>query len=140
MDKIKKLLNRETIAYLIFGVLTTAVNIAAFWILCDLCGITELVSNVIAWAVSVAFAYVTNRGIVFQSTARGSKAVLREAALFVGARVLSLGLDEAGMAVCLYVFHWHKMIAKIFMNVLVVIFNYIASKLLIFRAPDKTNH
>jgi putative flippase GtrA len=134
MDKLKKLLGRETVAYLIFGVLTTVVNIVSFALLCDLWHIPELVANVIAWAVSVAFAYVTNRGIVFRSEARGLRAILREIGLFVGARVLSLGLDEAGMAVCLYVLHWHKMAAKIFMNVLVVIFNYIASKLLIFRS------
>ena len=134
MDKLKKLLNRETVAYLIFGVLTTLVNVAAFALLCDVCRIPELISNVIAWAISVAFAYVTNRGIVFRSNARGLGPLLREIGLFVGARVLSLGLDEAGMAICLYVLHWHKMVAKIFMNILVVIFNYIASKLLIFRS------
>ncbi len=134
MDKLKKLLNRETVAYLIFGVLTTLVNIVSFALLCDLWHIPELIANVIAWAVSVAFAYVTNRGIVFHSEAKGPRAVLREIGLFIGARLLSLGLDEVGMAVCLYALHWHKMAAKIFMNVLVVIFNYIASKLLIFRS------
>ena len=134
MDKLKKLLSRETIAYLIFGVLTTLVNIVSFALLCDLLHIPELIANAIAWAVSVAFAYITNRGLVFHSKARGLRSVLREIGLFVGARVLSLGLDEGGMAVCLYALHWHKMAAKIFMNVLVVIFNYIASKLLIFRS------
>ena len=134
MDKLKKLLNRETVAYLIFGVLTTLVNIVAFALLCDVCRIPELIANVIAWALSVAFAYVTNRGIVFRSKAAGPGPLLREIGLFVGARVLSLGLDEAGMAVCLYILHWNKMAAKIFLNILVVIFNYIASKLLIFRS------
>ncbi len=134
MDKLKKMLNRETVAYLIFGVLTTLVNIAAFALLCDVCHIPELIANAIAWAVSVAFAYVTNRGIVFRSNTRGAGPLLREIGLFIGARVLSLGLDEAGMAVCLYILHWHRMAAKIFMNILVVIFNYIASKLLIFRS------
>jgi putative flippase GtrA len=137
MDKLRKLLNRETIAYLIFGVLTTLVNLVTFALLCDLFHMPELVANVIAWAVSVAFAYVTNRGIVFRSTAHGARALLREIGLFVGARVLSLVLDEVGMAVCLYLLHWHKMVAKLFMNVLVVIFNYIASKLLIFRSKKE---
>lgn len=137
LSKLQRVLTEEAIGYLVFGVLTTVVNIAAFAVLCDVLHIQELIANVIAWAISVAFAYVTNRFFVFESRASGTKAVLREAALFVGARLLSLGLDEVGMLVCLYVFKWHKMLAKVLMNVLVIIFNYFASKLFIFRAGEK---
>lgn len=137
LSRLRRVLNEEAVSYLVFGVLTTVVNIAAFWVLCDRLYITELVANVIAWAISVAFAYVTNRLFVFESRASGMAAVLRELGLFVGARLLSLGLDEVGMYVCLYVLSWNKMVAKVLMNGLVIIFNYFASKLLIFRKAEK---
>ena len=133
LEKLKRVLNEEAVGYLVFGVLTTVVNIIAFAVLCDVLHITELIANVIAWAVSVAFAYVTNRFFVFDSRANGFCAILREMGLFIAARLLSLGIDEAGMYICLYLLQWNKMTAKVLMNILVIIFNYFASKLIIFR-------
>ena len=129
LRRLEPILSEEVVGYLVFGVLTTLVNIAAFAVLSG---------RMIAWLLSVLFAYVTNRLFVFQSKARSAGALLREAGLFFAARLLSLGIDEGGMALCLYVLRWDKMLAKVLMNVIVVILNYFASKLLIFRKPSGT--
>ena len=132
-----RFVNEETVSYLVFGALTTVVNILAFWALCDALHMNEMVANVIAWVVSVLFAYVTNRLFVFESTASGARAMVREMALFFAARALSLGIDEGGMLLLRVVLQWDKMVAKVLVNVLVIIFNYFASKLLIFRSEER---
>lgn len=137
LRRLEPLLSEEVVGYLIFGVLTTLVNIAAFGLFSGRLGIAELVANGIAWVLSVLFAYVTNRWFVFESKARGGAAWLREAGLFFAARLLSLGVDEAGMALCLYALHWNKMLAKVLMNIVVIVLNYFASKWFVFRKhPD----
>lgn len=73
---------REMILYLVFGGLTTLVNIFSYFVLTDVGEIQYLVSTAIAWVLSVLFAYFTNRVWVFQSTASGTKAILREIGSF----------------------------------------------------------
>lgn len=124
---------REVIMYLIFGVLTTLVNIAVYWLLASVLGLHYMAGTVIAWIVSVAFAYVTNRVFVFKSKAHGAAAVLREIGLFVGCRLLSGVFDVVCMFVSVDLLHINDMLAKLLSNVVVVILNYIFSKLLIFR-------
>ena len=136
LRRLEPIFSEEVIGYLVFGVLTTLVNIAAFGILSSRMRIPELIANVLAWILSVLFAYFTNRLFVFQSSADRTGVLLREAGLFFAARLLSLGVDESGMALCLYVLRWDKMFAKVLMNVIVVVLNYFASKMLIFRNPS----
>lgn len=136
LRRLEAVLSEEVVSYLVFGVLTTLVNILAFAAFSGPLRISELIANVIAWILSVLFAYVTNRLFVFESKASGAGPLLREAGLFFAARLLSLGVDEAGMALCLYVLHWDKMISKVLMNIIVVILNYFASKLFIFRKAN----
>lgn len=131
LQKLHGVLNEETVSYLFFGVLTTVVNIVIHWLLSEKCGVDPMVSNSIAWVGAVEFAYVTNRRFVFKSRTSGA-ALWRELGLFLAARLLSLGVDEAGMALCLYVFRMDNMLSKVLMNVIVVILNYFASKWMIF--------
>ena len=138
LQKLQPVLNEETISYLFFGVLTTVVNIVIHWILSEKCGVDPMISNCIAWIGSVAFAYCTNRRYVFKSHTRGA-AMWKELGLFLAARLLSLGVDQGGMALCLYVFRMDNMLSKILMNVIVVILNYFASKWMIFGKKEKTN-
>lgn len=81
-DKIILLLRkyREIIAYLIFGVLTTLVNIVVYFVASNLLGINYLISNFLAWFISVLFAYITNRAYVFEST---SSQFIKEAIKFL---------------------------------------------------------
>lgn len=132
---------REQVMYLVFGVLTTIVN----YVLYLLCGrvFPEGVwrigaANLVAWVLSVLFAYVTNRRFVFRSGSTGGAAA-REVVSFVAARAFSLVLDMGVLYMAVYLFGWYDWVSKIIANVVVVIANYIFSKLFIFRkAGDHT--
>ena len=128
----KKLLNRETITYLIAGVLTTILNIVVFKG-CNLIGIQYLISNVIAWVGAVIFAFVVNKLYVFQSKSWESAIVRKEFVAFISCRLLSLAFDMAFMLITVSYFHMNEDLAKILSNFFVVVMNYVASKLFIFK-------
>ncbi len=136
---IKKFLNKETISYLIFGVLTTIINIVVFWFAeRELAFImsedaASLVGNVIAWVISVAFAFVTNKLFVFESKSMAFKVVMAELTGFVIARLISLAFDEGFMFVAIVLLGMNSLLAKIISNVFVVIINYVLSKFFIFK-------
>ena len=123
---------REVILYLVFGVATTLVNFMVFYLL-DFLGVHYLASTLIAWFVSVLFAYLTNRRFVFQSEAHTAGKILVEAVLFFAGRGVSGLLDLGLMALGVEVFEWDQRIWKIPVNVLVIILNYVISKILVFR-------
>lgn len=116
-----------------FGGLTTAVNWAVYFPAYNLLGMDAAVSNVIAWAVSVAFAFVTNKLFVFGSHDWRPKTVLPELAKFLSARILSGVLETAGLLALVSWLDLDGNWIKILLSVLVVMLNYIASKLLIFK-------
>ena len=152
--------------YLIFGVLTTVVNLVAFAVFKKFLGV--LIANVVAWVFAVAFAYVTNKLFVFESKSWKKDIVLKEAASFTGARLFSLGVEEAGLIIMI---NWLKlapslgvfaakcldltqkfnvtlpqavydkldgeMVVKLILAVVVVILNYIFSKLVIFGKKEE---
>ena len=141
MDKLKKLwrflTTPEMISYIIFGVLTTAVNVVSYGLLRPVLPFRTdwnvLVANTIAWVLSVAFAFITNKLFVFKSKSFAAGIFWRELTTFVGARLFSLAVDELGMFLLVNVLTWNDWVAKIIMNVIVVIINYILSKLIIFK-------
>ncbi len=139
MKKLLALLNdrariTELILYVFFGVLTTLINLVCYWAFRNLLGIQYQVSSVLAWIVAVLFAFVVNKLVVFRSKSMERGLLLREASSFFGARLISLILfDVAGLWLCVDVFGMDDIFAKLVMNVMVVIFNYIASKLVIFQ-------
>lgn len=130
---ITKLCNREMIAYLIVGGLTTLVNIVAYHIFCNKLGVANLVANIIAWILAVIFAYFANDRIVFISEKKGMQEEIIKAGKFFAARIFSLGVDEAGMFLLVDLIFMNNLVAKIIMNVIVVIINYVFSKLFIFN-------
>ena len=146
LQKIKALWtkHREVLMYLIFGGLTTVVDWAVSYLLYYLWGdaidATPILlhgANVVAWVAAVAFAYVTNRIWVFESTRKGFLPILGELASFAGGRVLTLLLQEAMFVVF---FHWlgiSEFIVKIIAAVLVVIANYFISKLIVFKNKNE---
>ena len=137
MEKLRKLwktfINPETISYLIFGVLTTVINIATFNILNVQLHWGWQISNMLAWLIAVIFAFITNKLFVFQSKSFTLKLFLWEIITFLGARLLSLGVDMLGMWILLDFCGVNSMIAKVLVNVLVIIINYVLSKLIIFK-------
>lgn len=124
---------REVLSYLFFGVLTTLVNLAGYFILTRAFGVNYMVSTAVAWAVSVLFAYVTNKIWVFESRDTSPGVVLRELVSFVGCRLFSGLLDMAIMYLCVSAWGMPDAPVKILSNILVIVLNYVFSKLFIFR-------
>lgn len=130
---------KETILYLVFGGLTTLINIVAFWALNKLLALSMdkdtalMVSNAIAWVVSVLFAFITNKLFVFESKSLHGSLVLKELVLFVGARLFSGALDMGIMYLFVSILGFNELLIKILSNILVIIINYVLSKLIIFK-------
>lgn len=131
IDKIKNIYqeNRVVIDYLIFGVLTTAVNYLVFFVVLFVWPKTmTVVANTIAWVIAFLFAYFTNRKWVFHTKAVGLKANLLEFWWFFVARVFSLGADDAIVYLGIDLLHQNKLFIKLLSQVVIVIINYTFSK------------
>lgn len=154
IEKIKSLFRdrkqmRELILYLVFGVATTAVNWLVYLAVTQTLGIGGqaegsgpylLISNVgqiLGWVLSVLFAYATNKKFVFQSGAWRKEGAWREFWLFVSARIASLLIFDLLLFNVLLLCGMNDKWDKLLMNVLVVIFNYIASRFVVFRKGKK---
>lgn len=129
---IKKLFNRETILYVVFGVLTTAVDYAAAYVFFYRLNWSEVLSNTVAWVLAVAFAYITNKLFVFEASGTDAKTLVREIAAFAGARVITLIITD------IFLIFTSKagipfMLSKLVISVVVIVLNYIFSKLFIFK-------
>ena len=135
IQKIKDLFVRywEVLSYLIFGVLTTAVNYLVYLPVYNLVGLSAALSNAIAWVVAVAFAYLTNKPFVFKSHDWSAKTVIPELTKFVGCRVASGAAETLILLLMVDFLHWNGNLWKLVTSVLVVVMNYIASKLVVFR-------
>ena len=127
---------KDIILYLIFGVLTTLVNWLVYFPLANLLKVNYIAADVIAWVAAVAFAFVTNRTYVFHSERRGT-AIAGEAAMFAAARVFSLLCEIAVMALGIDLLGFNENLVKIAAAVLVVILNYVFSKLIVFKRKEK---
>ena len=134
-EKLKKLFRKhyDILVYLIFGVLTTAVNYIVYLPCYNLLHLSSAVSNVIAWAAAVAFAYVTNKPFVFHSHDWSAKTVVPELTKFIGTRLGSGGLETLVLLVFVDMLKGNGNVWKLLTSVLVVALNYIGSKLLVFR-------
>lgn len=135
MIKILKLYRKykEILLYLVFGVLTTVVSISSYYFCSEFLNLHYLVSNIISWVLAVAFAYFTNRVWVFESKSKGLSAILKEIFTFVNCRLLSGVIDMATMFILVEAININDMYAKVFTQVIVVILNYVFSKLIIFK-------
>ena len=141
---ISKLLNRETIIYVIFGVLTTVVDFATFGILYYSLSIGELIANTLAWVLAVIFAFITNKLFVFESKSLEPKLIAKEFTTFVSSRVLTLLLTNVFL-VFAGILKINMMVAKAIISVAVIVLNYIFSKIFVFNDRnanniDKNNH
>lgn len=155
---IDKFFTKEIVSYVFFGAMTTIVNLAVFYLTKKLFAaigwngvfntivpedskIVELFSggseyldaNLIAWVAGVIFAFVTNKLFVFESKSWKPSVAGKEFTGFVGARVFSLVVEMLGMFVMVTLLVWNELVAKLIVGVIVIIMNYIFSKLLIFK-------
>lgn len=145
MQKIKDFLKKykEIILYVLFGGLTTVVNYIIYFTCTKALHIGWSPATLFAWIGAVLFAYVTNRIWVFESRAKGFSAVFFEFVKFIGARLLSLGLEWLTLKLLIDILHmdlwvWHDLplgefVAKTIAQILVIIANYVFSKWIVFR-------
>lgn len=124
---------KSVLMYLFFGVCTTGINIAAYWLFYTCLSLPNVVSTILSWVISVLFAYITNKLWVFESCSFNKQVLSHEIPTFFGARLLSGLIDLGIMFVFVDIMFFPAMVVKIISNVFVVIFNYIASKLVIFK-------
>ena len=124
---------KSFIAYGVFGVLTTIVNIVTYNYCYNHLGISNTLSNIAAWILAVAFAYLTNKVWVFDSKSWKREVLRREILAFISCRLATGILDIIIMYICVDIIGWHALLMKIISNVLVIILNYVFSKLVIFK-------
>lgn len=135
LEKIHALIQKywDILSYLFFGVLTTAVNFLVYTPLYHYLELSATVSNVIAWTVSVLFAFLTNKPFVFKSHDWSAGVVLPELGKFTACRVGSGLLETGFLALTVDVLQLNGLVMKVIASVFVVIANYAGSKLLVFR-------
>ncbi len=135
MKKLLELLRKYEgiLSYLVFGVLTTVVNFLVYYPLTNLLQVNATVANVIAWAVSVLFAFLTNKPFVFKSHDWSAAVVVPEFGKFLGTRIGSGFLETALIFVLVDCLRLDSNVIKLAISVLVVVINYVGSKLLVFR-------
>lgn len=124
---------RDIIAYGFFGVCSTLVNIGMYWILARATGIPIMLSTVLAWIIAVLFAYLTNHFFVFRSKTTSFEGMFREVVSFFGCRLGTEVIDIVAMIVFVSILEMNDMIVKTVANVVVIVANYVASKLFIFK-------
>lgn len=135
MNRLLKLYEQynEVILYLFFGVLTTVVSISTYFLFSEIWGIHYLISNVLSWIFSVLFAYATNRTWVFNSKNEGLRLIIQEMFTFINCRLLSGAIEMLIMFIFVSILSISSINSKIFVQIIVVILNYIFSKLIIFK-------
>ena len=129
--------HQEGMRYLVFGALATFVNIACYDICYYLLNINNGISNSIAWVAGAIFAYFTNKMCVFNSKTNGIKEALREVISFFAFRLVTFGFDQAIMLYTVDKLKWNAGLMKVISNIIVIILNFIFSKLIIFKKHKK---
>ncbi len=128
---------QEAIDYLFWGGVAFVLSMVLFYIFANMMMIEEQIANVITWIICVIFTYLTNRTFVFKSKTTGMKAITKEFTEFTTARLATLVLENIVLFICIDLLLWHNMIAKLIGQFLVIVSNYILSKLWIFKKKEK---
>jgi putative flippase GtrA len=129
---LSRIINRETISYAIAGGCTTLVNFISYEVLYRLTS-SNLTANWMAWVIAVTFAYIVNKWNVFRSRSQNAKDETVKVVKFFAARLVTLGVEQLGMYVLVERMGIYRWIIKASLSVIVIILNYIFSKLCIFN-------
>lgn len=134
MPKTKwKLQYKSMLIYLFFGICTTVTNLIVYYICARIMYFSTSISTLIAWFFAVAFAFFTNKIWVFESKSWKMSVVMQEILSFLVCRIITGILDLVIMLVTVEVLSWNDIIMKAGSNMLVILLNYVASKLIIFK-------
>ena len=125
--------HQEGMRYLVFGALTTIVNIAVFMFIAKAFNLSTAICNSIAWIIAVLFAYITNKIWVFKVKKNSFKELFFEIVYFFLARVFTLVLETIILVIFVDKLYFNRFIMKIISNIIVIIVNFILSKILIFK-------
>ena len=143
MEKLKnvisKIVNRETISYLFWGIATSVLNVGLFSFL-DSQGVNYKVANIIAIIVTKLAAYFTSKFFVFHSHCPNMNALIKEIAAFIGARGFTMVVDYFGLIVLVDLLGFNKTLSKLIMTFFVVVLNYFFSKVAVFKDAYKENN
>jgi putative flippase GtrA len=123
----------ELMAYGAVGLGVTVLNIALFWLFETAFGLHYLTANALAWALAFIAAFCGNKYIVFRGSIGSTKCFLYEPLTFLGARLISGALDMVIMFVGVHLLSMDELLVKVVDNIFVIIFNYAAAKLVIFK-------
>ena len=124
---------KNIIPYLFFGVCTTSINIFTYWLCSHLLNIPVMISTIIAWVFAVLFAYVTNRRWVFHSQVSSFYNILQEIIKFFACRIATGMTDWLLMWLFVTQLCFDDVIIKTLANIIVIVFNYLASKMIVFK-------
>lgn len=127
---------KSVILYILFGGLTTLVNIVVYFA-CSCLKFSTAESTLTAWIISVLFAYITNRKYVFGSKSQGVKSVFKEISNFFLSRFATGLLDLAVMLLFVDILNFNGMLIKVISNIVVIILNYVLGKFLVFKPSHK---
>ena len=125
--------NEELVSYLFVGVATTLVNYVVYYLATRIAGLDVMPGTWTAWVVAVAFGYVANKAFVFHTHCENTRALLREAGSFFAMRLASLGIETVLMFLLVEMLHLNDLAMKLLVNIVVIILNYVFSKLFIFK-------
>ena len=139
LKKIREMIVKhwDIISYLFFGALTTLVNFLVYFPLYNWLYWSAALSNIAAWVVAVAFAFLTNKPFVFKSYDWSAKTVIPELTKFVTCRIGSGLLETAVIWLFVDCINWNGNLVKIIVSVVVVVLNYLSSKWIVFVKKEK---
>ncbi len=125
--------NTELVSYVLVGVATTVVNYVVYYIATRMAGLGVMPGTWVAWVLAVAFSYAANKAFVFHTHCPNLLSLLREAGSFVVMRLVSLGMETVLMYVTVTMLGLNDLAMKLIVNIVVIILNYVFSKLFIFK-------
>lgn len=125
--------HKELLLYLLFGGLSFVLNIVLFVLLNRGLLINEHIANVVCWIVCVLFQFVTNRLWVFDGRTTSLPALIKQMLTFFGGRIATLGIEEAILAIFITWLHFNSVVVKIVAQVVVIVLNYVISKVIVFK-------
>ena len=135
---IEKILTKEVILYIVFGLLTTIINLGSFYVFNNIWQWNENLSNLIAIILAVLVAYITNKDLVFHSEAKTLKEKLQEFFKFMLGRAFTMIVEFLG-GFLLFQTPIPEMVSKAFITVLVIILNFFISKFFAFNHKGTNN-
>ena len=138
IELIKKIITKEVILYIVFGIFTTIVNLGSFYIMNSLLYWDENISNFIAIILAVLFAYITNKDLVFHSNAKGIKNRIIQFIKFMIGRAFTMVVEFVG-GILLFQLPIPNIITKALLTIIVIILNFFISKFFAFKNNNKYN-